>query len=276
MGNIIIGIHGLSNKPEADKLEDWWSKSMLEGLEKNIGIKISPDEFNFNSVYWADVMYSSPDEEPDTYRPANASDLKFYEENWLDEVRDKANDITGDVIDGIKKLFGMDRIAERVLDKKLKDLHRYYKDEDIKNELRKRLKDIIIENKDKRIMLVAHSMGSIIAYDVLRLLGKIDKSIVIDHFVTIGSPLGIPHVKYRIAEENSLVRTPSVVKKWSNLADRRDPVAIDTHLSDDYKANDTGVRVQDDLVLNDWSGIHHKSYGYLRTPEFSNILKYFV
>ena len=66
------------------------------------------------------------------------------------------------------------------------------------------------------------------------------------------------------------------MKKWSNLADRRDPVAADTHLSDDYQANDYDVKVGDDLVINDWGGIHHKSYGYLRTPEFTDLLKKFI
>jgi len=110
----------------------------------------------------------------------------------------------------------------------------------------------------------------------LRELGREDASLSIEHLVTIGSPLGLPHVKYKIMEENPLIRTPSVVKKWSNLADRRDPVALDIHLRDDYEANYAGVRVNDDLVMNDWGGINHKSYGYLRTPEFSDLLKNFI
>jgi len=276
MGNIIIGIHGLSNKPAARDLEAWWANAMREGLEKNLKIKVSEKRLHFESVYWADVLYGSPDKNPDAYRPADSSDLKLYKENWLDSIRDTANDVGGNVIDSIKNLFGIDKVAERILKKKLEDLYRYHNEKSIRDELRKRLKKTILKNKDKRIMIVAHSMGSIIAYDVLRSLGRTDKTVSIEHFVTIGSPLGIPHVKRRISEENPMVRTPSIVKKWSNLADRRDPVAIDTHLSDDYKANDAGIRVQDDLVLNDWGGINHKSYGYLRTPEFSNILKYFI
>ena len=276
MGNIIIGIHGLSNKPAAHDLEVWWSSAMREGLEKNLKIKVSDDRFNFESVYWADVLYGSPDKNPDVYQPADPSDLKLYKENWLDAIRDKANDVGGNVIDSIKNLFGIDKVAERILKKKLEDLYKYYNEKAIRTELRKRLKKTILKNKDKRIMIVAHSMGSIIAYDVLRSLGQTDKAVSIEHLVTIGSPLGIPHVKRRISEENPLVRTPSIVKKWSNLADRRDPVAIDTHLSDDYSENDAGVQVKDDLVLNDWGGINHKSYGYLRTPEFSNILKHFI
>ena len=108
-----------------------------------------------------------------------------------------------------------------------------------------------------------------------RVMGRVSKAKK-DYFITIGSPLGLPHVMYKIEEENSLLRTPSIVRKWSNFSDRRDPVAIDTHLSDDYDANDMGVVVKDDLVLNDWGGINHKSYGYLRTPEVLKVIKNFI
>lgn len=157
-------------------------------------------------------------------------------------------------------------------------MYAYYTNEEIREELRNRFEKIILEhaNAGNRIMVVSHSMGTIIAYDVLRKLGKDTPSFSIEHFVTLGSPLGLSHVKYMIKKENQLVRTPSLVKKWSNLADRRDPVALDTHLSDDYEANDYDVKVTDELVLNDWGSINHKSYGYLRTPEFTDLLKKFI
>lgn len=93
-------------------------------------------------------------------------------------------------------------------------------------------------------------MGSIIAYDVLRIIGRETPPVQVDHFVTIGSPLGLPHVKTKIYEENDLVRTPSVVGRWTNFADRRDIVAVEAKLGDDYEANDQGVKVVDVPVIN--------------------------
>lgn len=273
MSNIIIGIHGLSNKPAEAKVERDWKRAILEGLNKNTALDVQ--SINFTSVYWADVMYSEPKPKSD-YKVANQGALKRYKDGWLDIVRAKAQEIGGNVLDEVKELFGIDEVADKFLKKKFQDLYTYYHNADKRAELRSRLIETVMKNRDNRIMLVAHSMGSIIAYDVLRLIGKQEPSVKIDHFVTIGSPLGIPHVRYKITEESPLVRTPSIVSKWSNLADRRDPVAIDTHLYDDYEANDLGVRVQDDLVLNDWKVPHHKSYGYLRTPEFTDIVKPFI
>lgn len=271
---LIIGIHGLSNKPPRDTLAKWWEKAMVEGLNKNSRLPV--DSLNFHSVYWADVLYPEPDPNPDAYREADAGDLKYYKDGWMDYLRSRVLDAGGDFLDFMKDKLDMDEPAENVLKKKLPDLYRYYKEEAIRKELRRRLRDAITENRDLRLMVVAHSMGTIIAYDVLRELGKEDPTLSIEHFVTIGSPLGLPHVKHMIAKESPFIRTPSIVKKWSNLADRRDPVALDVHLSDDYEENYAGVKVKDDLVMNDWGGINHKSYGYLRTPEFSDLLKTFI
>lgn len=274
MSHLLIGIHGLSNKPEASVLAKGWEESICEGLRKNEGV--DHIKLNFSSVYWADVMYDEPDKSLDLYIEADDGVIKTYKDDWMDAVREKTFDWTGDVIDSIKKNFGFDAVADGVLKLKFKDLAVYYNNDQVRDILRNKFKDAILANKDKRMMVLAHSMGSIIAYDVLRALGKEHPKLIIDHFVTLGSPLGAPHVKYKIAMENPLLRTPSIVKRWTNFSDRRDPVAIDAHLSGDYEENGRGVEVQDDLVSNDWKGIHHKAYGYLRTPEVSKIIKNFI
>ena len=99
----------------------------------------------------------------------------------------------------------------------------------------------------------------------------------------------MPHVKKKIIVERTYagqkknrVRTPTIVtERWVNYADRNDPVALDVHLRDDYKPNKRGVQVEDDLVANGYQSPageanHHKSYGYLRTPELSEHIKNFL
>ena len=273
--HILIGIHGLANKPPREVLAAGWKAAIEEGLRKNE--KVAGYEINFQMVYWADVLYDTPDEDPENrYREAAPGALKTYEDSWWDEVRAGAFDLAGDVLDALKRYFGMDAAAEHFLGERLKDLARYYQDRNIRETLRERLKQAILDHQDKRIMLLSHSMGTIIAYDVLRQLGRRHPRLTIDHFVTLGSPLGLPHVKYRISREQPPVRTPSIVRRWSNFADRRDPVAADVHLAGDYEPNASGVAPEDDLVANDWGGLHHKSYGYLRAPEVSRTIRRFL
>ena len=192
----------------------------------------------------------------------------------------------------------MDRFADWALGKVAKDLHFYYEESQqilerdgkmgkAQTVLRAELREALIPHKGRRIMLIAHSMGTIIAYDVLREIGHSGDhtDFKLPHFVTIGSPLGLPHVKAKILEERDYasVRTPSVVtERWVNYADRKDPVAFDVHLWDNYGEIKSKIRVEDDLVLNDYpknaegDRNHHKSYGYLRTPEVSNHIKHFL
>ena len=149
------------------------------------------------------------------------------------------------------------------------------------------LMDTLVPLRSERLMLIAHSIGSIVAYDVLRELGRRDGTFPIRHFVTIGSPLGLFDVKSRVHTERINysevpVRTPPVVTDgWANYADRRDPAVFDTHLGDDYRPNAAGIRVVDGLVLNDYVSPkrernYHKSYGYLRTPEMSEYIRDFL
>src|SRR5205085_5790698 len=102
----------------------------------------------------------------------------------------------------------------------------------------------------RRVIFTLHSLCSIVSYMMCRFLGRSDPQFRVDHFVTIGSPLGMPHVKYKISQENDLVRTPSIVGRWTNFADRRDVVAVDAKLGDDYEPNDQGVKVADVPVIN--------------------------
>lgn len=312
MNKIIIGIHGLSNKPTKVVLASYWKRSLKEGL-KNVGYS---GKIPFESVHWADLLYKYPlhedrwfnfdslfNEEP--YVAAQAGALRKYSDSWVDDLRAGSLSLVGSSLDAMKRYFGMNKLADWVIQKWLRDLAFYYdrgrclqgrnkKFGQASEVLQGELLTALRNNKGKKIMLIAHSMGSIIAYDTLRNIGQSeaeeDTDLVVPYFVTIGSPLGLPYVKGKIIEERKYagrkraarVRTPSIVtKSWINYSDRKDLVTVDMHLRDDYRKNKSEVRVVDDLVVNDYQAPngehnHHKSYGYLRTPELSCHVKAFL
>ena len=147
--------------------------------------------------------------------------------------------------------------------------------------MRARLCDRIKAQAGRRILLVAHSMGSIIAYDALRMLERDAPSVRIEHLVTLGSPLGLAEVKLKVVAEHGAVRTPNNVGRWTNLADKRDVATVAGELAQDFAPNDQGVGICDVAVINEYRGPtgapnHHKSYGYLRTPELSEIAVEYV
>jgi subtilisin family serine protease len=116
-------------------------------------------------------------------------------------------------------------------------------------------------------VVVAHSQGSLIAYDVLRQLDR--ARIHVPLFVTIGSPLGLQEVQDMLKQwTNGSLPFPSCVDRWLNVADRLDPVAFDVDISDDFegkienvpKVGEIGIGINLDSPQHPHSGT-----GYLRT-----------
>ncbi|ESQ08486.1 MAG: hypothetical protein N838_18705 [Thiohalocapsa sp. PB-PSB1] len=279
---IILCVHGLRNKPSPENLRALWEEAIVDGLQRNERRTAGQTAPAIDIAYWADVLYPEPDEDRKYPSCDTNCTLARYDDGFWDDLRADAQDLVGPAVETAKRWLGIDSGAEAFLKRVFNDLHRYYTEDDTRAEVRERLREKILQYRTRRIMVIGHSMGSIVAYDVLRRLGRQFTDLSIDHFVTIGSPLGLPHVKVKIFEENDLVRTPSLVRRWTNFSERRDPVAFDTHLAREFAANDRGIRVEDDLVLNtsvtgeDGSIDYHSSIGYLRTPEVSAIIRSFI
>lgn len=151
--------------------------------------------------------------------------------------------------------------------------------------IRDRLVQMIKKHEGGDIMILSHSMGTILAYDVLTFLVP---DIDIHSLVTMGSPLGFPVVQGNIVAEwqskllvpPKLKTPPWVRKHWYNFADLKDRIALIYDLSENFQPNYLGVEAEDFVVYNDYhSGLDynpHKSFGYLRAPEFANVLAKFA
>jgi hypothetical protein len=298
---IIIGIHGLGNKPDQNTLSDWWRISILEGLNKK---EKSQPQFDFELVYWAHLLHSaslstaiSDKNDPlyieDPYAPAinNGNNEK------AGSIRKKVIDLIGDQLEHIflnKDLtINFSSVNDFVIRHFFKDLAVYYNthhdqqqttDLQKKTEIRAELAETLRRHRKRQILLIAHSMGAIIAYDVLMQLPEIK----VDTFITIGCPLGLPIIRSKIAAEHfksddhrSHLQTPEAVTGfWYNFADLRDKIALYYRLADDFKPNSRGIQVQDQVVINDYrygsEKNPHKSYGYLRTSEIAAVIDSFL
>ena len=288
--SIIIGIHGLARKPERSILTKWWEAAICEGLNYNVQQyktkNIAPSQLNFSLVYWNDAMGENREftkqqvqQSKDRYQPAREGGIKSHKAStevikWI-----KARDLVGDITEIVVR-FTRGKASDTVMKEKISDLYAYYHRKNIQQELQDRLKSELEKHENKRIMLISHSMGTIIAYDVLCQFVREKKELTIEHFITMGSPLGLPFITERIKGlrgENTL-SVPDNVKKWTNFSDMSDPVCADPCLKDDYKSNKEGVGIADQIVSNDWhhDRLKHKSYGYLRTPEASKAIRAFV
>lgn len=298
---VIIGVHGLGNKPPKTLLAKWWKKSMIEGLSTN---GFAPALPKFEMVYWADLFYDQPfdisekDNESEYYLNERyvAANPDFKSEDH--STRQKIVDFLDHQLNKIflNKDYSLNYtvITDAIISKFFKELDIYYKEDCIlenaslckkKESINNRLIELLNKYNNHEIMIIGHSMGSIIGYDVLRFSNIRSK---IDYFITLGSPLGLPVVRSKIAAEQRQsdkeayqVLTPDIVtKNWFNFSDILDRVAFNYQLADDFAKNSNGVGPVDFLVINNYEYMGrtnpHKSYGYLRTPEFSKVLNSFI
>ncbi|WP_028022175.1 esterase/lipase family protein [Enterovibrio calviensis] len=275
MAKVIVLIHGRSNKPAPATLKDSWIEAINEGLRANTALT-SLGDTQVEMAYYADLHYTSGpvDDANNTepYKKAESGAIKRYKKGFLDRIRTLSGNWIEGVIDNVEEYSGVfSGLARSVAKNLLEDLGKYYSQPAFRNSVDKRLEDILKKHRNDEVILISHSMGTIVSYEVLRDLGKTGYQL--DHFITMGSPLGMAAVQGNMLNHLNQLRTPScVTNSWANFSDPGDYVCIDTHLADDYSRNSTHIGVKDHLVCNDYPNNEHKSYGYLRTPEFSEHL----
>ena len=112
-------------------------------------------------------------------------------------------------------------LSERLFVGALKQVTRYFTDADTRRAVRLRFAAQL--DYDTRLV-IAHSLGSVVAYEALCEL----KSEVVPNFITLGSPLGLPNLIFHRLEPtpiNNKGAWPVDVASWTNISDRHDIVA---------------------------------------------------
>ena len=108
-------------------------------------------------------------------------------------------------------------------------------------------------------VIVAHSLGTVILYDVLS--EPIFAGFRVDLLVTVGSPLGIGNIQQRLRDGAGRPNpVPKPVRAWSNFADRFDPVALEATLRDEF---DPPKDFATDISVNNAARNNHDLPGYL-------------
>jgi hypothetical protein len=136
----------------------------------------------------------------------------------------------------------------------------------------------------ERLLLVAHSMGSVIAYDTLwELHHEEGMKDCIDCLLTIGSPLGMRYVQKHLVgnRQPHPRRYPGNFHSRVNISARGDLVALDPSVGNDFSEMVTenyidSIDDRSDRIFNyyrDDRGLNvHKSYGYLVNPVVAGVI----
>jgi hypothetical protein len=167
-------------------------------------------------------------------------------------------------------------IKRRLMKIFLRDVHHYLFDIEfeprpgekhkIQTEIRSRTIEKLREGEAAggKHIVVAHSLGTVIAYDCLKRVGDCP---AVDGLLTIGSPLGLSEVQDKLEPEYS--KNDGFPDKleggWVNVFDPLDPVAgFDPRLADEYR--DGNAKVIDDIDEPNEGAWRHSIVKYLRGP----------
>jgi hypothetical protein len=263
----IVYVHGAGNKPPPDQLKRAWDQDLFGG---DMGQRTV-------MAHYADLLHASPGaigadacglDEAVAAMVTEAAGEPAPEDDLLagltPEGRRLVLDLSMSMVAEaagqpapVEELLPLPSSLRRLLLRQL--LARLIPDADAyfftdrKEPVRQRLRQAL-DAVAGPVVVVSHSLGTVIAYDVLREPRFAARSVPL--LVTLGSPLGYNEIQDVVTRPLQL---PAPVRLWANFADPFDVVALDSSLADDFQG---GPRIVDARVDNP-SPNNHAACGYL-------------
>ena len=280
----ILFVPGKNPKPPADQHRQQLLRCLLHGVSH-----VNPDVAgeikaadSFSLVAWNRHLYTpARNIQQDLPWVDKLLDHESYPEPNIEDVRTTKYRVAralyrlGDMLPWLIPLIPDDRIKLSI-----RETGRYFNNHDnvackIREQQKQPLREAV--GRKDRVLLIGHSMGSIIAYDSLWELDHLEgMDNCVDCLLTIGSPLGMNYVQKRLIGLNRKQPVyPGNIRTWINISAHGDLVALDPSL-----ANDFGEMLTQNIIENivdkrdgifnhyrDEKGLNvHKSYGYLANP----------
>ncbi|MDP6636004.1 MAG: alpha/beta hydrolase [Phycisphaerae bacterium] len=269
----LIFVHGRSQGgKDADVLKQTWVDAFDEGL-KNAGLS-RPPGLEIALPFYGDALdalvkeLDAPLVEDVVEKGAAGDDAEVvFREEFLQELAD-GNGITQEQIkefydEDVREkgvlnwkwvhaiLKALDRhkeLSDFALDSFTRDVYVYLTNAGV----RRRIDAMVAkELTDEPCVVVGHSLGSIVAYNVLH-----NHEHRVPGYITVGSPLAIKAVKTRLRT----IQIPKSTLSWSNARDAQDVVALFPLDADNF-ATDRPISNYND-VDNDTDD-QHGIVGYL-------------
>lgn len=284
--NRIVYVPGKNPKPHAREYQQQLWRCLLAGVQHanaDVAEELRRQESCFHLVAWNHLYYgryrSLEEDIPwiDTLlKKHGPSEADKHEANhW----RIKTARVLYTVVDYFHFLINL--IPDPALKASIKGTEHYFFNlkkcgvgvrELLKDPLRKMLAD------GDRILLIGHSMGSIIAWDSLWELWHGEENPGrVDTFLSLGSPLGMRYVRDRLlgARAGLEHRYPGNIKQWINIASVGDLTALDRGVRNDYHDMEKLGLV--DSIRDEYRDVYcwfrnkkglnvHRAYGYLVNP----------
>ena len=287
----IIFVPGMNPKPDPEPHRKMLWRSMVEGIrrsEPELVADISAHPEAFSLIAWNYLYYHT--------KRDFSHDLP-----WIDALFNKHGPTAADIEDSqtlqrkmAKFLFDLGDIFPflipffpHIVRDIANDVRRYFRNEDdvaceVRELLKKELRPILAENGE--VLLIGHSLGSVIAYDTLWELSHLeDLPGKVDLFLTLGSPLGMHYVQRQLrgSDQEGAKMFPHNIKRWVNISSVGDITALDREFREDFSHMlEYGIidNIEDhsEAIYNFFrsdKGLNaHRSYGYLVNPAVGYVI----
>lgn len=282
----IVFVPGKNPKPHPREHREQLWRCLVEGVrrvDEEVAAELGKAKDNFQLIAWNHLYYghykSLEADLPwiDTLirQPGPTADDRRIADSW----RRRTARLLYQIADALPFLIPL--IPIRAIRAAIAETARYFQNRDgIADRVREKAKVMLrgMLAEGDRILLIGHSMGSIIAYDSLWELwhGEGNQSKV-DLYLTLGSPLGMHYVRRRLLGTNAsdARRFPGNIHRWINIAAVGDLTALDEGIEDDFRPMMT--RGHSLVIHDEYEGVYnyfrneeglnvHRSYGYLVNP----------
>ncbi len=251
---LILYVPGLLPKPEAGTHKDALRRCLAQGLRRHdaeVAHEFAANVRSFDLVAWTYDFYR---EHRDFGLDADAVDELLGRPDASEQDMVEASSLGKRLMRWLYRVgnlfpFLIPHLADERIELHLRDLMRYvHNRNDIASHTREMLKMPLRAawESGRPVLLVAHSMGSVIAYDALWEMSRETRDDVrIDLLLTMGSPLGQSYLQRRILgrDRSGGERYPDNIRRWVNLSAVGDMTAVNPYLGKGF-----GEMVQRGLV----------------------------
>ena len=286
----IIFVPGKNPKPEPALHRELIWRTLVEGVrrvDRTVAAKLQDSYAQFHLVGWNHLYYHA-------YKDIT-SDIP-----WIDALINKHGPTEQDIRDVHSWNIWLSRfvltlgdhipLLIRMLPEAVRstarEIDRYFNNtDDVARKIRDLLQQTLrpmLEQQDE-VLLIGHSLGSVIAYDTLWELSRRDGISGKVVFLTLGSPLGMHYIQRRLLGMNSDGKNsyPDRIRRWINLSAEGDVTALNQNLKESFQSMlELGLveSIEDHChgIYNFFrsdAGLNcHRSYGYMVNPAVGSII----
>lgn len=148
-------------------------------------------------------------------------------------------------------------VSQTTIEVFLRDVFLYTSREPVRGAIDAIVSDML---KPDTAVVVGHSLGTVVAFNVLRAAGR-----KVPLYVTVGSPLGIRAIRKTL----SPIENPIGNKGWYNAYDSRDVVALYPLDTNNFDVNPT---ITNNGGVQNWTDNRHGIVGYLDDVDVAKLV----